>query len=244
MKHLREKKSGRGSPVALHGVAALALIMAAASSGCGRNEKTEERAIRTESKVLDMRVSEAEPDTALTAETDAEVGFDARGQESRMLIHFPGLLRLWDEKVIVSSIAVVELIVNCVDVPVNPENIQLRAVARPWTPFATWNSPLSIVPGHAWARPGGDVDDALPPVTPTLRAAPKSPAAKELAFDITALVKRMILDGRSNHGFLVSVRKSALNASQALSFKTVNAGDEALRPTSILTFNTKDGIQP
>jgi hypothetical protein len=212
-------------------------------AACSPSVATNDRALRTESEVLDVRVSEAEPNKAFSAEEISGIGFDDKGKESRLFLYFPRLLRLWEEDVIISSIAVVELLINCKDVLVNPENIRLYPLSTPWTPLATWNSPFPTYAGSAWLKPGGDADESWGAITPALRRNPKSLQDFELAFDITQLVKRMILENKPNNGFSIQIVKSDLNALNSMGFFTRNASSDVRRPTSILTFSTKGAVE-
>jgi hypothetical protein len=207
---------------------------------CGKTETTNS-AIKRETDLMDVRLYEGAPSVALNSEVDTRVGFDENGKESRMLLYFPKLQNLWDSKVIISSIAIVELLLNCTDVEVNPENIELVPMAQSWSPFATWST-RDIISGKTWTAAGGDIDASLPGTTPSLRINANNSDAKELAFNITTLVQRMILQGYKNYGFMIRVKQSALNSKNEMWFRTSNNADENVRPSSILTFTTADSV--
>lgn len=210
-------------------------------SACS-NPETDDRAIRSVTDAIDLRLSESKPLQVINAEENSNIGFDADNKESRLLIHFPKLTELWDENVIISSIASIELLINCDEVLVNPENIELRPLDSDWTPFATWAS-RDMLLGTPWSTPGGDFAADLPPVTPSLRINTKAPDTFELSFDITQLVQRMILEDASNYGFLIRVVRSELNGDNVMSFSTTNNEDGNKRPSSALVFSTKDSVE-
>ncbi|MEI8026021.1 MAG: hypothetical protein WCI18_06715 [Pseudomonadota bacterium] len=210
--------------------------------GCGVT-KTTDSVIRRETDVLDVRIFEGNGKESLNKESSSLIGFDENGLESRLLIYFPKLLDLWASDVIVSSISIVELILNCTDITVNPENIELLPMTKPWGPYATWTS-IDRLMGDDWANAGGDVDLSTPAITPSFRLNTSQPTSREIAFDITALVKRMILEGTTNYGFQVRVKKSDLNSKNAMNFSMSNNNDSGVRPSSILTFSQSDTVEP
>jgi hypothetical protein len=220
-----------------NGLIPIAILAVAA---CGKTETTNS-AIKRETDLMDVRLYEGAPALALNSEVDSRVGFDEYGKESRMLLYFPKLKNLWDSKVIISSIAIVELLLNCTDVEVNPENIELVPVAQSWSPFATWSS-RDLISGQSWTAAGGDVDASLPATTPSLRINANNSDVKELAFNITTLVQRMILQGYTNYGFMIRVKQSVLNSKNEMWFRTSNNADANVRPSAILTFTTSDSV--
>ena len=213
-------------------------------SGCGTsNKETKDSALKRENRVLDVRLFEGATSKPFNKEESSHVGFDSSGLESRTLLYFPSLEALWDEKVIISSIAIVELLISSGDIPVNPENIELYPIRSSWGPFATWNLRDRFF-GDKWSSPGGDIDSTSSPVTPSLRVSTGASAAKELAFDITNLVKQMILNGSANYGFLIRVKKSDLNATNGMYFSMSNHQSSSPRPSAILTFSTSNSVEP
>jgi hypothetical protein len=224
-------------------VSALSAVLALTACGStDDNKETGNRAIKRETTLVDARLYEGSPNKTYNDEHSARVGFDAAGKESRMLLYFPKLENLWEKDVIVTSIAVVEVTLNCLDVQVNPENIELVPVSRSWTPFVTWKTRDTLT-GKGWSSAGGDVDASLPAVTPTLRPNSTEEGAKELAFDITNLVQRMVLGGYHNYGFMIRVKRSELNAKDEMWFKTTNSWNSDLRPSAILAFSSTDSVE-
>jgi hypothetical protein len=210
--------------------------------GCG-STKTTQSAIRRETDVLDVRIFEGGSSSSLSKESVSLVGFDDNGQESRLLIYFPKLLDLWSSEVVVSSISIIELVLNCSDIAVNPENIELFPVTQSWGPFATWTL-IDRLSGDRWANAGGDADLSAPGITPSFRLSTTHASSKEIAFDITRLIKRMILEGEANYGFQIRVKKSDLNSKNAMNFSMSNHGESGLRPSSILVFSHSTAVEP
>jgi hypothetical protein len=212
------------------------------SVGCGAT-KTSQSAIKIETDVLDVRIFEGGKNESLNKEKTSLVGFDDSGLESRLLLYFPKLLDLWASEVIISSISIIELVLNCSEIDVNPENIELFPVAAPWGPFATWTL-IDRLSGESWSSPGGDIDLTLPAVTPSFRLNKTNSSSKEISFDITSLIKRMILEGVSNYGFQIRVKKSDLNSKNAMNFVMSNHSDSSVRPSSILVFSQSTAVEP
>lgn len=221
----------------------LILIFSMVMYGCGSNTtETGDNAIKRTTEVLDTRLYEGAPKKSYKNEDSSRVGFDESGKESRMLLFFPKLKELWDEKIVVSSIANVELLIYCDEIAVNPENIELLVVKNGWNPFATWTLRDNVL-GESWLTPGGDFHTTIDPVKPALRKSVLNPNAFELSFNISLVVQRMILDGLENLGFLIRVKKSDLNSSQQISFRTSSWFDSTVRPSSVLIFSTKDAVE-
>lgn len=213
-------------------------------NGCGGGVETSDRALRTERDVVDVRISSSEPDASHASEAEGRVGFDTAGNESRMLLYFPKLDALYEKENLESSLGAIEILVFCREVPVNPENIELRALSRGWTGKATWRSPIPLLPGKMWATPGGDKDDTLPIVHPSLRRGTDSQLTTELSFDVSAIVRAQRFENKPHHGFAISVRRDDRNARHDMSFITTNAAEGSGRPAAILTFQSKDTVMP
>ncbi len=212
---------------------------------CG-NEETAGRAIRSSTDVLDVALSQSAPDRNFRSDATAAVGFDNSGNETRLLLFFPKLRELWDSDTIQSSITQVEILLIATDVPVNPENIELYAMTRSWTPQATWNSPFPLLPQVVWntAAGGGDFDRETAAITPTLLTPTEASAALiEISFNVTELVRQMIQDKRDNFGFAVVVKESSDNSRNSMEFRTFNTAVEGERPRAILAFTTNDTLQ-
>lgn len=223
--------------------APLALGPLGACSVEGTRVVSDSRDLARTEEVMDVRIESGDPATH-DKETSARVGFGADGRESRLLLHFPKIRELYAPDVDAAAITQVELLLSCARVPVNPSFIRLRRVARPWTPFATWESPVGILGGIAWGAPGGDIDGRFGAITPALRRNARDTSRIELAFDVTAQVRAMVERKVENHGFLVSVERSALNADQEMSFDTTNTPVEGARPLAVLAFTTKETTLP
>lgn len=225
---------------ALFANASAIFLLLVLSNGCGRSteEDTEERVIRSEGDVLDVRISSAKKSTSFASEQISRIGFDGE-DESRLLLYFPKIDELYEDEVVISSITAIEVIVKCEDVQVNPGKIALQPISRPWSQYATWKSRHSLDKESAWKEPGGDVYSGTGKISPDIRREDKE--LFELSFDVTSLVKDMVVKGRKNYGFVVSVAKSSLNEKNFLKLQTFNAEEGA--PSSALVFSTEDVIE-
>lgn len=199
-----------------------------------------EIAIRTEREILDVQLSQRDPDKRLSNETTAQIGFDQEGFESRLIIYVPKLRELWESKVIFGSIGKINLNIPCLEVPVNPENILLQPVSRDWSPMATWSSFDSLFPNQKWSEEGGDTYESSLAVSPAIRRYPSEPSLYELSFNITESVKSMIVNNQPNYGYLIRIRQSPLNSEDSVHLVTFNNRNPNVRPTASLTFSTEE----
>jgi len=218
-------------------------IIGLVNFGCGNatEETPDDRVIKSETDVLDVRIFSGAPDSWFQHEKLAVVGHHEG--EHRLLLFFPGIERLYDADVILSSVSVIEVIINCREVPVNPSNIKLYALSSPWTAFASWRSRAALLPGYEWQTPGGDIYGGSSPVSPDVRANANNVAIFELSFDVTELVTGMISANVDNEGFVITVTPSELNATDGMFFLTANSDDLAGQPKSALVFTTEDTIE-
>lgn len=208
---------------------------------CGKKaeENKFDSALAVETDALDVRITDAAPDEFFNSEQLSVVGFQD-GSESRMLLYFPHIEKLRTDDVTLSSITAVELFLSTAKIPVNPANIELRPLAETWTPFATWNSRAAVIPGYGWQLAGGTPVTGRDPVSPDIRKHDADPEQVHVRFDITALVLDMVANGVTNHGFVISVKKSVLNSSDEMTFETSNSTDGRHHPKSALVFTKKE----
>lgn len=195
--------------------------------------------IQVEGDALDLRISSGAPKKIFNREQLAKIGFSGAA-ESRMLLYFPYIEKLYQDDVQLSSVTAVELYLSVAEVPVNPENIELRPLTETWTPYATWSSRAILAPGYGWASAGGSYDLSVNPIIPDIRRHEYSDKLLNLRFDITNLVLNMVVNGQTNHGFLISVKASELNAVDEIAFMTSNADDDKGHPKSALIFTKRE----
>lgn len=207
--------------------------------GCGGNtEDQTDRVIASETQVTDVRISEADPDGTYANEIKVTIGMQ-EGKDSRLLLYFPNIGRLYQDDVVISSITDIEVAINCPEVLANPGQIRLYPITQSWTGFATWHSRARIFSDYDWASPGGDFDASVY-ATPAVRVNSDNPEIKQLTFDVTEMVTTMVGGGQPNYGFILAVEPSQLNGADAMDFVTYNHTTSTLHPQASLVYSTKD----
>lgn len=218
-----------------------ALFLTAFLTSCGTEKTSTSAVIKTETTVTDVRIYSGFPPGSYNSESLSGVGFDKDGYESRLLIQFPKIADLYDGSVVLSSIALIEVVIETTDVPVNPENIHMYPMTKAWTGLANWDLPFPAISDDPWATAGGDYDSTRS-VNAGIRLNTKDSRFKEVTFDVTKYVLDMVLSGTPNYGFIVKVDKSVNNYENSLSFSTYNSPINAGHPTSVLIYNSKDTL--
>ena len=128
-------------------------------SSCGTEVKDDDaRVIATSSDVIDLMLSQAQPDAVFINDRELKIGIDQQNSENRMLLYFPNIEELFDPATVRSSITQVEVRIFATTLKANPENIQLSLVGERFTPMATWNSPIPYLPDSVWQSPGGTIN--------------------------------------------------------------------------------------
>jgi hypothetical protein len=211
---------------------------------CGaKNTPTGDTAIKRETDVVDVGIHEGCDDCGDSQQPTAKIGWPQGNLESRLLILFPKLSQLWDEKIILSSLGVVELLLYTKELNINPDNIELWPLNQAWSPFAKWSHPLGILDKSVQWTPGGSWDLSGSAITPAIRVPSSGIQAKELAFDLTSLMKQWVAENRTQLGFMIRAVKSELNGKDELEVFSSNYPDSLYRPVSVLTFATQDGVE-
>lgn len=211
-------------------------------TGCSNEEDKTDSVIAVEAKVFDVTIQSGLPDTYEYSAPSALVGTASDGSETRMLLSIPDILSLFREEVVLSSIAHIEIQLVAKDVTVNPDNIRLGFMGEKVTPYTTWNSRFSLVPGQDWSAPGGDLLD-LPAISPDIEKVSDSVTDKKLVFNVTDSIIAAIDAGTKIQGFMLQVLPSDDNAKNTSSIFTSNYSS-AYAPKAILTFNNEDILVP
>ncbi|WP_141734491.1 hypothetical protein [Oligoflexus tunisiensis] len=213
-----------------------------AMSACANEEDKQDSVIAVEAKVFDITIQSQLPDSYEYQSESALVGQTADGHETRMLLAIPDILSLFQEDVVLSSIAHIEIQMVASEVAVNPENIRLGFMSRKMTPYSTWNSRFSLAPDQEWDTPGGDLMD-LPAIAPDIEKAGVGVSHKKLLFNVTDTIIAAIGAGVTIESFLLQVLPSEDNAENSSRFFTSNYS-HAYSPKAILTFNKEDILIP
>ncbi len=220
----------------------LVLMYVLLLTGCDNKEEKTATPIAIEDKVFDITIQSASPKAYNYLDESAQVGINSAGNEARVLIEIPNILKLYREDVVLSSIANIEIHIKASSVQVNPENIQLYLVKDSWTPFASWSSRFTLSRNHDWATAGGDVLD-IEPITPSVEKVSEVGSDKNLVFNLTKVLIQAVSDQTLIHGFLLRVIESDDNASQTLPIFTSNSSS-ANAPKAYLTLNNDEVIVP
>lgn len=215
------------------------VVSSLVAGACAKKKEETIPVIKSESQVLDLRLSEREPSKVNAGEEMVPVGFDSDGYENKMLVYFPKINELWDETVIVSAIASIEVIVRTTDLLVSPEALELYPVTRAWSPYATWLSPYSMLPESTWAA-GGEFETALGAITPSVRRHRTDSSVFELCFDVTSIIKESLVNEKKGYGFVIQLSKNSTNFGDYQPLYTFNSSNQDLRPISILGFTKQD----
>jgi hypothetical protein len=211
-------------------------------TGCSNEEDKKDSVIAVEAKVFDVTIQSALPDAYEYSAPSALVGTARDGSETRMLLSIPDILSLFREEVVLSSIAHIEIQLVATDVTVNPENIRLGFMGEKVTPYATWNSRFSLIPGQEWKAPGGDLLD-LPAISPDIEKLSDDVPHKRLVFNVTDSIIAAIDAGTKIQSFMLQVQPSEDNADNESRIFTSNYSS-AYAPKAILTFNNEDILVP
>lgn len=205
------------------------------------NDTSQDSVIKNSDEVLDIQIYSQKTAPNLSKNSEILVGFDENDRESRMLLFFPKVNELWDPNVVLNSIANIQILVYCDREPINPENIKMYPITKPWTAAATWLSRFALVKDMSWDKPGGDYDSSIDPVSPSIQQPSGASKFKELAFDITEPVTKMVANGQPNYGFIILAEKSDLNGENRVQLYSRNSD---VRPNSVLVFTRKDTLAP
>jgi hypothetical protein len=228
-----------------NGLKALLFLSLFACSNNSENRK--DSVLRSDSRVLDRIIDASQPNRWDSGQSKAQIGFNDQGLEQRLLLYFPGISDLYLDDAIMSSITRIQLRLAATALNVNPENIQLYPMSRPWTPQATWLHYLSGLKKAAWDTPGGDWLSEYDPMAPDLDAIDRSDEEVPgfwLDFDLTQMVTEMMVNEAPNYGFLLLVRSSPLNFVDRLEITTSDDRTANRRPEAQLIFYTKDTFVP
>lgn len=211
-------------------------------TGCSNEEDKKDSVIAVEAKVFDVTIQSGLPDAYEYSAPSALVGTASDGSETRMLLSIPDILSLFREEVVLSSIAHIEIQLVATDFTVNPDNIHLGFMGEKVTPYATWNSRFSLIPGQEWKAPGGDLLD-LPAISPDIEKLSDDVTHKRLTFNVTDSIIAAIDAGTKIQGFMLQVLPSDDNADNESRIFTSNYSS-AYAPKAILTFNNEDILVP
>lgn len=215
---------------------------------CENNsEDRKDSVLRSDNRVLDRVIDASQPNRWDQGQSKAQIGFDDQGLEQRILLYFPGIRDLYVDDAILSSITRIQLRLAATELKVNPENIQLYPLSRPWAPQATWLHYLAGLKTAAWDTPGGDWLSDYDPLAPDLDAievADEETPGFWLDFDLTQMVMEMMTNEAPNYGFLLLVRASPLNFLDRLEISTTDDSLTERRPEAQLIFYTKDTLIP
>jgi hypothetical protein len=211
-------------------------------TGCSNEEDKTDSVIAVEAKVFDITIQSGLPDAYEYSAPSALVGKAIDGSETRMLLSIPDILSLFREEVVLSSIAHIEIQLVATAVTVNPDNIRLGFMGEKVTPYATWNSRFSLIPGQEWTAPGGDLMD-LPTIAPDIEKVADGVTHKKLIFNVTESIIAAIDAGTKIQGFMLQVLPSEDNADNASRIFTSNYSTD-YAPKAILTFNNEDILVP
>jgi hypothetical protein len=225
-----------------HSKALLFALLLPGLTGCSNKEDKSDSVIAVEAKVFDITIQSALPDAYEYSAPSALVGQANDGSETRMLLSIPDILSLFREEVVLSSIAHIEIQMVATDVTVNPDNIRLAFMGEKVTPYATWNSRFSLVPGQEWTAPGGDLMD-LPSIAPDIEKVADGITHKKLIFNVTESIITAIDAGTKIQSFMLQVLPSEDNADNTSRIFTSNYSS-AYAPKAILTFNNEDILVP
>ncbi|SMF32106.1 hypothetical protein [Pseudobacteriovorax antillogorgiicola] len=198
---------------------------------CKAEEDKADDVIAEETDLIDLTITEGSEVYDYNDDV-ATIGIDSL--ESRFLLRFPSFLNLYEEDVIISSIANLEIEIYAEDIAINPANIRLKFLAQEWTPFANWYSRFSLADGYDWLAAGGDFLD-LDDATPDIEASQGN--VKKLSFNVTDQTLTTIETGTVIHGFALVIEESSLNNQQVLTTYTSNSN---FKPRAILTFNKRE----
>ena len=205
-------------------------------SACGGETEETTDVIASEAQLFDLTITQSDPENYDHSDETVEIGI-VDDIETRMLIQFPAFMSLYDEDVVVSSIANLELEMLSDEIQVNPSNIRLYFLSQPWTPFATWNSRFSIGEGFEWTNSGGDFH-SISYVNPDLE---KLGPDVKLTFNLTQGVLQSIENDLQIYGFAITVNSDAINGSNTM---TIYTGNSNAAPTAVLTFNNREVLNP
>ena len=210
---------------------------------CGRTETDPENdVIAVAADVMDALIDSANPDRADNQADAAFVGFqDGLTSETRLLIFLPALTNLYQESVVLSSIADIRLELYADGVAVNPDNIRLFFIGLPWTPYVSWHSRFNLSDDYDWQQPGGDLLN-LDYATPDIEDVAGT-SLKMLSFDVTEQVIASIIDKQTIYGFALIIQQSDLNRKQSILIRTTN-GSDSYDPRAVLSYSQEDILQP
>jgi hypothetical protein len=231
------------------------LLIISLTLSCSKSsESNSPRAILTSTKIADTRISSIDLNDTLgnkasefpkSREALSIVGFDDQDTEHRLLVFAKDFQKFVNESSENIDLTQVELLVNCDEVFVNPEHIELRELTKSWSPQATWyrryalfqNSTLSFA-GETdqnlnWESPGGDFNQNSDALHPAIRSEIAG-VNFQLVFDLSSLVKNINNSVRKNYGFIISVKKSEANFKNYISLRTRNNEHS---PNLILAFS-------